>query len=189
MVHVKKFFKIQRNIIVLLLVSLAMSIGLNVYLFLGVIKPLQEGRVGEEIHGWIRGRCGSQMWDMFSVKLTPNRVVLSYSSDRQFNVSVKGEYWAPFEFGSRTFYFKIYDKHVKSIWDGVIPADEPSKLVGEKTVIANKSRDEMYYIPVFNFTVTLDVGGIHVYSIVGATWSGVSLTSWDCIATFAVNVM
>lgn len=179
-----RFFKIQWYIPVLLLVLLGMSTGLNAYLLLGIIKPSQEGRGGEETYAWIVG-YGSYMWDL-SIKI-PNRAVF-YSDDRQFNVSVKASYWAPLDFGPRPFYFKIYDK---IIYKG-IPVDEAPKLVGEKTVIANKSKDELHYqIFIFNFTVTLDESarGIHLYSVVGDTWSNVTLTHWDCIAAFAINIM
>jgi hypothetical protein len=174
----------QRKILVLLLVSLAMSTGLNAYLLFVVIKPSQEGRGEEETYAWIVG-YGSYMWD-FSIKI-PNRAVF-YSDGRQFNVSVKASYWAPFDFGPRPFYFKIYDK---IIYKGT-PLDEPPKLIGEKTVIANKSKDELQYqILIFNFTVTLDENSreIHLYRVVGDIWSNVTLTHWDCIASFAINIM
>jgi len=179
MTHIKRFFN-QNKILVLLLVLLAMSIGLNVYLFFGVIKPLQQGRGEEETHTLTSG-FASEMWDEFSVELTPNRAVLYRSSDRQFKVSVTASYWAPFDYGPRPFYFKIYDTSARAL---------APKLVGEKTVIANKSKDEMdYEIPIFNFTVTLDVGGLHLYSIVGAAWPDITLTNCDCMATFAINIM
>jgi hypothetical protein len=158
---------------------------LNAYLFFWVIKPSQERRGEEETYAWIHG-FGSEMWDMFSIKLTPNKAVF-YLGNCQFNVSVKAFYWAPFESGTRPFYFKIYDE---IIYKGILPVDEPPKLVGEKTVIAYKSKDELdYEIPIFNFTVTLDMRerGIHLYSVVGAPWQNVTLTRWDCMATFAIN--
>lgn len=176
-------FKIRWIILVLLLVSLATSMASNVYLYFVVIRSLQEYKGGEETYAWIAG-SGSYMWD-FSIKI-PNRAVF-YSENRQFNVSVKALYWAPFDFGPHPFYFKIYDK---LIYKGTLPVDEPPKLVGEKTVIADKSKDEMHYqIPIFNFTVTLDVSvrGIHLFSVVGDAHNNVSLTHWDCMATFAVN--
>lgn len=184
MERIKEFLN-QKKILVLLLVSLAISIGLNGYLFFGVIQPSQVGRDGQETYAWING-SGSHMWGMFSIKLTPNRAVFSYSGDQQFNVSIKGLYWAPFDYGPRTFYFKIYDK---IIYRGIIPVDESPKLVGEISAIANKSKDEMYCaISTSNFTVTFDKIGIHLYTVVGNTVPDVTLTSYDCKATFAVNI-
>lgn len=69
--------------------------------------------------------------------------------------------------------------------------DDSPKLVGEKTVVANKSQNELdYAIPAFNFTVTLDniEAGIHLYTVVGDIWPNVTLAYWDCIATFAINL-
>lgn len=182
--HIKRFLN-QRKILVLLLFLLVISTGLNVYLFFVVINPMQEGKDGEETYAWIGG-WGSFMWD-FSIKLTPNRAVFS-SENHQFNVSVKASYWAPFNFGPHPFYFKIYDK---LIYKATLPIDEPPKLAGEKTITANKSKDELHYeIPVFNFTVTLDLNelGIHLFTVVGDIYQNVSLTQWDCAATFAVNL-
>lgn len=181
--YVERFFT-QKSTFVLLLVSLTMSIGLNVYLFFEVIKQSQEGRGGDENYAWIEG-YGSYMWD-FSIKLAPNRAVF-YPSNRRFNVSVKASYWAPFDFGPRPFYFKIYEKLIYIV---NIPAGDPPKLVGEKTVIANKSKEEMHYeIPIFNFTVTLNgmEPGIYLFSVVGDARTNVTLIDYDCIATFTIN--
>lgn len=181
--HAKRVFN-QRDIIVLLLVLLAMSIGVNAYLFFGVIKPLQEGR-GEEETCTLPSGVASQMWDEFSVELTPNRAVLSLESDRKFNVSIKGSYWAPFDYGPRPFYFKIYNRSTD--YKGAITSDEPELLI-EETVFANKPKDELNYIILAHFTVILDTGGTHIYTIIGAAWSNVTLDHWDCIATFALNI-
>ena len=164
MVRNIRIFKIQWYILVLLLVSLVISIGLNMYLSLGVIKPSQEDRGAEETGVWIGG-FGHDMWTTFSIKLTPNRAVF-HSSDRQFNVSFKGLFWAPSASGEHTFYFKIY---AERIYAGGCPVDEPPKLLGEKAVISNKSKNEYHWEILFNFTVTLDMikRGIHLLSVDG----------------------
>lgn len=179
-------FKIQWYILVLLLVLLAISLAMNVTFYFGVIRPLEERESGQETGAeWIGGHVGG-MWNDFSIGLTPNRAVLSLESDRKFNVSVKGSYWAPFDFEPRPFYFKIYDRSTD--YKGTIPDDEP-KLLNEETVFASKSKDELDYVILANFTVLLDTGGTHIYTIVGATWPDVTLDRWDCIATFALNIV
>lgn len=175
-----KGFLNQRKILVLFLALLAVSVALNGYLFTRPISPLQEETGEEESYAWIDGYV-SQMWT-FSVKLTPNKAVF-YSSDRQFNVSVKASYWEPFQFGNRPFYFKAFDKKID-------PLDEPSKLIGEKTVIVYKSQEDYSWeIPIFNFTFTLDTmeRGIHLFSIVGDTRANVT-SNYGCIATFAIKL-
>lgn len=177
--------KIQRYALGIFLCGLVVSVGLNFCLFSGIIKPFDE-RPGEEATLWISGHF-SEMWDDFSVGLTPGRAVLSLKGDRKLDVSVKGSYWAPFYVGLRPFYFKIYDRRID--YRGAISDDEP-ELLDEKNVFANKSQDELdYVIPIFNFTVLLNTGGIHLYIIVGATWSNVTINRWDCIATFALNIV
>lgn len=180
----KRYFN-QRNILILLLVLLAISLAMNVTFYFWVIRPLKERESEQETGAeWIGG-VASEMWDAFSIKLTPNRAVLSLESDRKFNVSVKGLRWAPYDFGSRPFYFKIYNRRIDYPW--TIP-DEP-ELLDEETVSASKSKDELDYVIFFNFTVLLDKGGTHIYTIVGATWPDVTLDRWDCIATFALNIV
>lgn len=184
MSNAKQFFN-QRKTLVLLLVLLAISLAINVTFYFEVIRPLEEQESGQKTGAeWIGG-IASEMWDAFSIRLTPNRAVLSLESDRKFNVSVKGLYWAPFDFGPRPFYFKIYDRRMDYPW--TIP-DEP-ELLDEETVSANKSKDELDYVILFNFTVLLDARGIHFYTIVGASWPNVTLDHWDCIATFALNIV
>lgn len=173
----------QRKILVLLLTLLAVSIALNGYLLTGPISSLQEKRDEEETYAWIDGYV-SQMWT-FSIKLTPNKAVF-YSSDRQFNVSVKASYWEPLRSGNRAFYFKILDKKTDTV-------DETPKLVGERTEIVYKSQEDYSWeIPIFDFTVSLDTmeRGIHLFSVVGDTQANVTLSSnYGCIATFAIKLV
>lgn len=56
--------------------------------------------------GWIEGIVGG-MWNDFSIGLIPNKAVLSLENDQKFIISVKGSYWAPFDFGPRPFYFAL----------------------------------------------------------------------------------
>jgi len=170
--HTLRFLS-QKKVLTALSILLIMSIGLNVYLFFEVTKPLQGGKSGEE-SSWIRG-FGHAMWDEFKIKLTPNKAVFSYPADRQLNVSVRALYWAPFESGSRPFSFQISEEEIIG---HAITTDEEPRVIGEKTIIANKSKDEMDYEILFNFTVTFHVGGIYLYRVGGD----------GCIATFAINV-
>jgi hypothetical protein len=164
---------------------LVISVGMNFYLFFGRVKPFDEGHDKEATPGWVDTHFGG-MWNDFSVGLTPNRAVLSLEGDREFSVTIKGSYWAPFDFGSRPFYFNIYD--IKTDYRGSLDADP--KLLDEETVLAEKSKNELnYVIPASNFTIFLDAGGTDLYIIVGAAWPDVTLSHWDCIATFALNVV
>lgn len=176
MTHNIRAFKIQWNILVLLLVLLAMSIASNVYLYFDAVKPSQEGGGGEETETWIRG-WGDFMWDMY-IKLTPNRAVFD-SDNRQFNVSVRVSDWSPFEYGWRNHSIKIHDEN-------------SGKLVAEKILSVYKSEDENYWpVPILNLTVTLDVEerGINVYSVEGWTQDD-TFPEWICRGevTFAVNL-
>jgi len=180
MESIRRFLN-QRKILVLLLALLVVSEALNGYLFTRLISPLQEERGEEETYAWIEGYV-SEMWTL-AIKLTPNKAVF-YSSDRQFNVSVKASYWEPFESGNRTFYFKILDKRID-------PVDEPEKLVEEKNITVYKSKDDYNWkIPVFNFTVSLDTmeRGIYLFSVVGGMWMN-DTPVLGCYATFAINHM
>ena len=166
----------QREILVLLLTFLAVSIALNGYLFTRPISPLEE-----KTYAWIPGYV-SQMWT-FSIKLTPNKAVF-YSTDRQFNVSIKASYWEPLRFGNRTFYFKAFDKRID-------PVDEPPRLAGEKSVIAYKSQNDYSWdISGFNFTVSLDTmeRGIHLFSVVGGMWMNGTFVE-GCEGTFAIKLV
>jgi len=176
-----KGFLNQRKILVFLLALLAVSVALNGYLFTRPTSPLQEETGEEESYAWIPGYV-SQMWTL-AIRLTPNKAVF-YSSDRQFNVSVKASYWEPLGSGNRTFYFKVFDKKID-------PVEEPLKLVEEKTVIVYRSpEDYSWKIPIFDFTFTLDTmeRGIHLFSVVGDTRANITLTSnYGCKATFAIK--
>lgn len=180
-----KGFLNQRKILVLLSALLVVSLALNAYLFLRPDSSLQEERDGEETYAWIDGYV-SQMWTL-SIKLTPNKAVF-YASDQQFTVSVKASYWYPFEFGNRTFYFKVFDKKIDPV-----PFDQPAKLVREKTVTVYRSREDYSWdIPIFNFTFTLDTmgRGIHLFSVVGDTRANATLSSnYGCKATFAIKLV
>jgi len=178
MESIRRFLN-QRKIQVLLLALLVVSVALNGYLFTRLISPLQEERGEEETYAWIEGYV-SQMWTL-AIKLTPNKAVF-YSSDRQFNVSVKASYWEPLQIGNRTFYVKVFDKKID-------PVEEPPKLVKEKAVIVYKSpEDYSWKIPIFNFTFTLDTmeRGIHLFSVVGDTRANFT-SNYGCIATFAIK--
>jgi len=177
-------FSWQRKVLVSLLILLSLLGVLNVYLSFLVIKLSQERINGEQVGAWIRGTA-SYMCE-FAVKLTPNKAVFNHEDG--LNISVKASYWAPFDSGSRPFYFKVYDKIAYS---GSLTIDDSPKLVVEKTVVASKSKNELdYTIPAFNFTVTLNnvETGIHLYTVVGDIWPNVTLAYWDCIATFAINL-
>jgi hypothetical protein len=148
--------KVVWTILVLLLCSLSISLGFNIYLF---------SEMGHE--GWGDKGDFSQMWDVFSIRITPDRAVLSVTYDRYFNVSVTALYWAPFQSEPRTFNFKISDEY-----------SNPPTLVDEKNVTVDKTKDELDYQMLFNFTVNLNIGGAHLYTVEGD----------GCWVEFAVNI-
>jgi hypothetical protein len=158
-----------------------MSIGLNAYLFFGVITTKQKEK-SEEESSWING-FGSEMWDLISAKLFPSKAVYNLYGDQQFNVTVRNLYWAPFDSGPRDFYFKIYDQSI----DFFTVSTESPILVGERNITVYKSNDEMDYDILFNCTVTLRPG-IHLYRIVGASWPTIDFTHYDCAIAFAITV-
>jgi hypothetical protein len=168
-VSVTKHSKIMLTSIIILLASLSVSVGLNIYLFAEVSKG-GEG-VGEASRP-IRGHF-SDMWDAFSIRIAPDRAVLSLRQDERFNISVTALRWAPYASEPRTFYFKIYDEH-----------SEPPRLLDEKNVTVDKSKDDLDYAILFDFTVNLDVRGTLVYTIVG----GISPSNPDCEVSFAMNI-
>jgi len=169
--------KILWSILVLLLFSLIVSIGSNMYLFSEMRKPHEEWEDENRASLPIEGHY-SQMWDGFSTRITPNRAILSIRHDRYFIVSVTALYWAPLQFEPRPFYFKIFD----GFW-------ELPRLMDERTVIVDKSKDELDYRIHSNFTINLEVGGTHIYTVVGASWENVTLGQCDCWVTFAINVI
>jgi hypothetical protein len=156
--------KVVWTILVVLLCSLSVSLGFNIYLF---------SKMGHENWGHkdetslpIEGHF-SQMWDAFSIRITPDRAVLSVTYDRYFNVSVTALYWAPFQSEPRTFNFKISDEYSK-----------PPTVVDEKNVTVDKTKDELDYQILLNFTVNLIVGGAHLYTVDGD----------GCWVEFALNI-
>ena len=150
MKHVKRFFKIQRNIIVLLLVLLAMSMVANLYF--GVIRPLQEGKGEEKIGVWtenggviifrnIQGGMGSM-----SVFISRGLIV---PPGHKFNVSIGVKLWEPY-IGSATynFSFKIYKRTLDS--------EYLETAMIEKTVVVRKDKDAFYiYASSGNLTVAV----------------------------------
>lgn len=133
---------------------------------------------------WIEG-SGHLMWDSFSIRIIPNRAVFR-SDDPPFNVSVKGEYWAPYAFGEEPFYFKIYSKRMNK---GPFEFDESPVLLAEKTFVSNKSKNEYHWQIGFNFTIFPNMmkRGAHLIRVVGGG-PAVSFTGWGCSAVFAINI-
>lgn len=138
MEYIKRFFKIQRNIIVLLLILLAMSMVANLYF--GVIRPLQEGKGEEEIGVWtedgsiiifrnIQGGMGTMSVFMSRGLIVP--------PGHKFNVSVGVKLWETY-IGSATynFSFKIFNRTLDSKY-------LESAMV-EKTVVVHKDKDAFY---------------------------------------------
>jgi hypothetical protein len=178
----RRYFKIPWYFLLLLLALLAVLAVANLSMLFGLVRPLQEGKGEESVSEWREGG-GSEMWDMFAVRITPNKAVLSIEGDKQFNVSVHALYWAPFTDEPRAFLFRLYDKRI-DFW-GVI---QEAELVSEKTFVANKSRDELDYDILFDFTVTLKIGGAHLYEVVGTQFPNATNLHWDCIVNFSMNI-
>jgi len=155
--HSIRFFKIQRNIIVLLLVLLAISLASNVYLYYNVIKPLKEQEGEPETGaGWRQNIQGGMGWIELSISkgFTPG-------PGTKFNVSLWVKLWDPYT-GSATynFSFKVYERAEQSDRYPDIP-------VAEKLVSFNKSKDAMYILlGSGNLTVTVpSTRGIYIYKV------------------------
>ena len=106
MEDIKRFFN-RQNVVVLLLILLVILMASNVYLYFGVIKPLQEqkGEQGTDT-GWFQGIQGGMGWIQFSLSKG-----FTLAPETKSNVSVSAELWEPY-IGSKTyeFYFKLYER-------------------------------------------------------------------------------
>ena len=158
-----KGFLNQRKILVLL----AVSIGLNVYLYFGIIKPLQ-GYKGEEetVAGWRQGIQGGMGWIQFSLSKG-----LILAPETKFNVSVSARLWEPY-IGLKTyeFYFKFYERPLHGQY---------SALMVEKNVTVHKDKNEMWIDPHSeNLTITGPATpGIYIYKVCFGTLPAYLLTS------------
>jgi len=178
MEHVKRFFN-QRKIMVFLLVLLAVSIGSNVYLYFGVIKPLQEYRSKDKTDtqtGFIVSeKIQGVMGDM-SVSISRGLLI---GPGTKFNVSVSARLWEPYT-GSKTynFSFKIYNR--------ILDGEYSETPIVEKTVVVHKDKDEFYiYTSSGNLTITVppsDTPEIYIYKVgIGTktqTWYTIEFPIW-----------
>ena len=151
----------------MLVILLAASLIVNVYLYFGVIRPM-EGQENEKRTGagWVIG--GAMDWVQVDLShgFTPSPGI-------EFNVSVWGKFWEP-DVGSRTYtlYFRIFERPEQN-------DRYPDEPMAEKLVNFTKGTDEMYiFIGSGDMTVSAPtIQGIYIYEIC----FGTPIETWKTI--------
>lgn len=178
MEHVKRFFN-QRKIMVFPLVLLAVSIGSNVYLYFGVIKPLQEYRSKDKTDtqtGVIVSRNIQGAMGRMSVSISRGLLI---GPGTKFNVSVSARLWEPYiGLATYNFSFKIYNR--------ILDGEYPETPIVEKTVVVHKDKDEFYiYTSSGNLTITVPPSytpKIYIYKVgfgtKTQTWYTIEFPIW-----------
>jgi len=154
-------FKIHWYILVLLLVSLTVSIALNVYLYSKEIKPPREYGTNILIVRDIQGGMGK-----VSIVIG-QRLGFSFEHEigyvsvpHTFNISVMVSLWAPYT-GADTYYFvlKLYERTLRS--------EYTNTPIAEETVSVQKDKDAMYVEAYAILTVTAPSDSrIYIYKVV-----------------------
>lgn len=159
----KRFFN-QQKAIVLLLVSLAMSIGLNVYLYLNQNIPQDSQHIPETctIVTGINGMGNLRVTLSAGFAIRPRG---------KFNITVSASLWEPYV-GSAIceFYFKVYERPLHG---------EYSAPILEKKVTVHKDKNEIWIkLHSGNLTVTGPAtSGIYIYKVCFGTLPAYLLTS------------
>jgi len=158
--HKIRSFKIQRYIIVLLLVSLTASIALNVYLYFKAIKPPREYGTNILIVRDIQAGMGkvSIVIDLRS-GFSFEHEIGYVRVPRTFNISVRVSLWAPY-IGAKTycFVFKLYERALNN--------EYTNTSITEKTVTVQKNKDSMIVEAYTILTVTAPSDSeIYIYKV------------------------
>lgn len=152
-----RYFKIPWYIVALLLVSLVVSLALNIFLYYGENGPLKEREdENETAVGW--GNIIESGMEWMQIDIFPG---LSLCPGVRFNVSLWGKLWEPYTaFRTYTFSFKLYERSEQSD----IYSDTP---IVEKLVNQNKGENSMYvHFNSGNLTATTpSARGIYIYKL------------------------
>lgn len=158
-------FKTRWSISILLAVLLATTTGLNIYLYFGVIRPLQENASARD--SGANGETGENGFKIFVEPYGKMGIMTVYvntgprlSLGQDFNISVEGALWDPYTpSGTYNLTIRVYERSLY----GTYPSDSPT---AEKnaTVEKHEGWGELFVRFWINMTVTLPHAyGIYIY--------------------------
>lgn len=169
--RILRFFKIQRNIIIVLLVWLALSMALNMYQYLGFLVAIKSEST------YSRSICILGDEGMGGMNIFLSKGLLVWPGEK-FNVTVYLHIWDPYS-TSKTWNvsFKLYERPLNG--------EYPDMPVAEKTAILHKEKEGMgtaIWLDPFTLTAP-STYGIRVYKI----RSGTTKQTWYTME-FAVTI-
>lgn len=166
----RRLSKENRNLInqlkaisILLAVLLAMTTGLNIYLYFGVIRPLQENASAGD--GGVNGETGANGFKIFVAPYGRMGIMTVYvntgprlSLGQDFNISVQGALWDPYtSSGTYNLTIRVYERSLY----GTYPPDSPT---AEKNATVEKHDGIWggFFVP---FWINMTVTPPHAYGI------------------------
>jgi len=150
----KRYFN-QRNILILLLALLVISMALNIFLWFELIRLSLKFVTGTAIDKSIQGGMGTLMVLIDN----PPFGGLMLPAGGRFNVTISISLWDP-SIGSAAygFSFKLYECTAHNAY--------PDTPIAERAVTMQKNKDAMYVGTCITFTVTAPAApGVYIYKV------------------------